>query len=86
MPLVEDPTDNCSVNVFPIGEQLFTMTETPYWLDISQDTLKTNARVGQLISYWFLITQEEALTQIISVWYTLDAMPYSFCFNAAIPL
>lgn len=45
MPLVDDPTDNCCVNVFPIGNQLFTMTETPYWLAISQDTLKTLDRV-----------------------------------------
>jgi len=47
-------TDNCLVNVYPIGEDFYAVTETNYITKVNVDTLETLKKVMQrFIVYWF---------------------------------
>ena len=39
-------TDNCLVNIFPIGEDFYAVTETNYITKVDPDSLETLKRVG----------------------------------------
>ena len=45
-------TDNCVVNVYPIGEDFYAVTETNYITKVDPDSLETLKRVR---ADWFLI-------------------------------
>lgn len=48
-------TDNCLVNVYPVGEDFYAVTETNYITKVNPDTLETLKKVHQ---YKFLIKFE----------------------------
>lgn len=39
-------TDNCLVNIYPIGEDFYACTETNYITKVDPDTLETIKKVG----------------------------------------
>lgn len=40
-------TDNCLVNVYPVGEDFYAVTETNYITKVNPDTLETLKKVHQ---------------------------------------
>lgn len=46
-------TDNCLVNVYPIGEDFYAVTETNYITKVDPDSLETLKKVG---ADWFKFT------------------------------
>lgn len=40
-------TDNCLVNVYPVGEDFYAVTETNYVTKVNTDTLETMKKVYQ---------------------------------------
>lgn len=41
-------TDNCLVNIYPIGEDFYAVTETNYITKVDPDSLETIKQVGRL--------------------------------------
>lgn len=48
-------TDNCLVNVYPIGEDFYAVTETNYITKVNVETLETLKKVRQIVIYCALI-------------------------------
>lgn len=41
-------TDNCLVNIYPIGEDFYAVTETNYITKVDPDSLETLEKVGKV--------------------------------------